>query len=118
MFISLIADDLPKSFKEIRVINHYSRLSNVAGLLTPGLSREFNSNGEPDLLHLNAAGLRLLSFSIKNSLFSKKKSQERGAGEDTGGRVQQDSRNYSSVASYRGRRGGRRGGSHNRPRQP
>ena len=117
-FNSLIADDLPKSFTDIRVINHYSRLSNVAGLLTPGLSQEFNSRGEPDLLHLNAAGLRLLSFSIKNSLFSKKKSQERGAVEGTGGRVQQDSRNYSSVASYRGRRGGRRGGSHNRPRQP
>ena len=103
---------------DIRVINHYLRLSNVAGLLTPGLSQEFNSRGEPDLLHLNAAGLRLLSFSIKNSLFSKKKSQERGAVEGTGGRVQQDSRNYSSVASYRGRRGGRRGSSHNRPRQP
>ena len=113
LFNSLIVDDLPKSFKDIRIINHHSRFSSVAGFLTPGLSREFNSHGEPDQLHLNESGLRLFSFIIKSALFSRKKSQERGAGGGSGGRVQQE-RSYSSVASRRGRHDGRRGGGTNR----
>ena len=117
LFNSLILDDLPLSFKDIRIINHTSRFSGAAGLLTPGLSREFNSRGESDQLHLNPAGLRLFSTVIKNALFLRKKSQERGTGEGAGGRVQQDGRSYSSVVSYRGRRGGRRGGPRGRSSQ-
>ena len=117
LFNSLIVNDLPKSFKDIRIINSQSRFSNVAGLLTPGLSREFNSHGEPDQLHLNESGLRLFSYLIKSSLFSRKKSQERGTGDGRGGREQQEGRSYSSVVSYRGRHGGRRGGGSNRPQR-
>ena len=115
LFNSLIVNDLPKSFKDIRIINSQSRFSNVAGLLAPGLSREFNSHGEPDQLHLNESGLRLLSYLIKSSLFSRKKSQDGGTGDSGGGRVQQEGRSYSSVLRNRGRRGGRRGGGSNHP---
>ena len=118
MFNDLVINDLPRSFKDIRIINHYSRFANVAGLLTPGLSREFNSHGEPDLLHINAAGLRLFSFAVKNALFLRKRSQERGTVEGAGGREQQDGRSYSSVVRNPSRRGGRwRGGANNRHRQ-
>ena len=114
-FNSLIVNDSPKSFKDIRIINSQSRFSNVAGLLAPGLSREFNSHGEPDQLHLNESGLRLLSYLIKSSLFSRKKSQDGGTGDSGGGRVQQEGRSYSSVLRNRGRRGGRRDGGSNHP---
>ena len=119
-FNSLVVDDMPLSFKYIRIINHWSRFSSVAGLLTPGLSREFNSRNEPDQLHLNDAGLRLFSVAIKNALFLRKKSQEGDAGGGAGGRVQQEGRSYSNiVSSSRGQRGGRgRGGYRGRPRQP
>ena len=107
-FNSLIVNALPKSFKDIRIINSQSRFSNVAGLLTPGLSRDFNSHGGPDQLHLNESGLRLFSYLIKSSLFSRKKSHDGCTGDGGGGRVQQEGRSYSSVVSYRGRHGGRR----------
>ena len=88
-------------------------------MLTPGLSREFDSSGQPDQLHLNPAGLRVFSIAIKNALFLRKRLQERGAGGGAGEGVQLNAGSYSSVvASYRGhhdRRG--RGGSRGRRRQ-
>ena len=119
-FNSLLVNDLPLSFEYIKVVNHWQRFSGVSGLLTPGLSREFNSHGEPDQLHLNDSGLRLFSVVIKNALFLRKKSQERGTGGGAGGgSVQQDSGSYSdAVISSRGHRGRRgRGGYRGRPRQ-
>ena len=115
LFNSLIVNNLPKSFKDIRIINSQSRFSNVAGLLAPGLSREFNSHGEPDQLNVNESGLRLFNYLIKSSLFSRKKSQDGGTGDSGGGRVQQEGRSYSSKLRNRGRRGGRRGGGSNHP---
>ena len=115
LFNLLIVNDLPKTFKDIRIINSQSRFSNVAGLLTPGLSREFNSYGEPDQLHLNESGLRMFSYLIKSLLFSRKKSQDGGTGDGGGDRVHQEGRSYSSVISYRGRQGGRQGGGLNHP---
>ena len=119
IFNSLLINDLPLSFKYIRVINHWTRFSSVAGLLTPGLSREFNSQGQTDKLHLNDSGLRLFSSVLKNALFLRKKSQERGTGGGAGSSVQQDSRTYSNaVIGGRGQRGGRgRGTYRGRPRQ-
>ena len=115
IFNSLIVEDLPKSFKDIRVINQHKRFSHVSGLLAQNISKEFNSHGEPDLLHLNAAGLRLLSSVIKNAVFMSKRSQERGTGE--GSRVQRDGQSYSAVVSNRGRHGWRRAGSNSRSRR-
>ena len=113
LFNHLISNDLSKSFKNIRVINNFSRFSDVAGFLAPGLSREYNSHGEPDQLHLNDSGLRVFSYLIKSTLFARKKSQEGGTDRGgSGGRVQQDGRSYSSVASNRGRHERRRGGTH------
>ena len=115
MFNDRVINDLPRFFKDIRIIkNYYSRFANDAGLLTPGLSRELNSHGEPDLLHINAAGLRLFSFAIKNALFLRKRSQKRGTVEGASVRGQQDGRSYGSVVGNPGRRGGRwRGGANN-----
>ncbi len=77
VFNRLITDDLSKSFKDIRIINHYSRLSNVGRIPTPGLSR--------DTLHLNEAGLRVLSIAIKYSIFIDKRDlRERVAGARSG----------------------------------
>ena len=73
IFNSFINDDLSKSFKDIRIISHYSKFSSVSGILSRNLSKEFTNSGEPDLLHLNAAGLRLFSSMIKSALFSKRK---------------------------------------------
>ena len=115
IFNSLIVEDLPKSFKDIRVINQHKRFSHVSGLLAQNISKEFNSHGEPDLLHLNAAGLRLLSSVIKNAVFMSKRSQERGTGE--GSRVQRDGQSYGAVVSNRGRHGWRRAGSNSRSRR-
>ena len=119
LFNSFISDDLSKSFKDIRIINIHARFSTVGGFLSASLSREFNSQGETDELHINAAGLSLLSYLVKGSLFSRKKTQEGGAGGGGGAgtRERQGSRNYSSVVSRGGRRGGRRGGSNHHQRQ-
>ena len=119
LFNSLLVDDLPLSFKYITIINHWSRFSGVSGLLSPGLSREFNSRNEPDQLHLNASGLRLFSTVIKNVLFLRKNVQGRGTGGGTGGGVQQEDGSYrGAVVSRRvhhDRRG--RGGYRGRTRQ-
>ena len=114
MFNSFINDDLSKSFKDIRIISHYSKFSSVSGILSNNLSKEFTNTGEPDLLHLNESGLRLLSTTIKSALFYRKRAQERGTGGGTvgGSAVQQEGRSYSSVVN-RGRPGRRRGGSNN-----
>ena len=117
LFNSFLRDDLPLSFEYIRVVQHYSRFSTVSGLLAPNISKEFNSQGDPDTLHLNAAGLRLFGSVIKNAIFYRKNSHSEG-GTGGGGRVQQDSRSYSSALSDTGRRGRRRGGVNSRPRQP
>ena len=72
LFNSFLKDDLPLSFEYIRVVQHYSRFSTVSGLLAPNISKEFNSQGDPDTLHLNAAGLRLFGSVIKNAIFYRK----------------------------------------------
>lgn len=122
VFNSLINDDLSNSFKDIRIINIHTKFANVSGVLSAGLSQEYNSRGELDQLHINAAGLRLFSSLMKNSLFSRKRMQERGTGGGAGGgtgsgsREQQNGRSFSSVVSNRGRHDRRRDGSRNHPR--
>ena len=114
---SFLKNDFSLSFEYIRVVQHYSRFSTVSGLLAPNISKEFNSQGDPDTLHLNAAGLRLFGSVIKNAIFYRKNSHSEG-GTGGGGRVQQDGRSYSSALTDTGRRGRRRGGVNSRPRQP
>ena len=66
---SFLKNDFPLSFEYIRVVQHYSRFSTVSGLLAPNISKEFNSQGDPATLHLNAAGLRLFGSVIKMQYF-------------------------------------------------
>ena len=109
--------DLPLFFEYIRVVHHYSRFSTVSGVLAPNIAKEFNSQGNPDTLHLNAAGLRLFGSVIKNAIFYRENTHSEG-GTGGGNRVQQDGRSYSSALSDTGHRGRRRGGVNSRPRQP
>ena len=119
LFNSLLKDDLRLSFEYIRVVHHYSRFSTVSGVLAPNIAKEFNSQGNPDTLHLNNVGLRLFGSVIKNAIFYRKNTHSEG-GTGGGNRVQQDAdgRSYSSALSDTGRRGRRRGGVNSRPRQP
>ena len=109
LFNYILKDDLPLSFEYIRVVHHYSRFSTVSGVITPNIAKEFNSQGSPDTLYLNAAGLRLFGSVIKNAIFYRKNTHSEG-GTGGGNRVQQDGRSYySSALSDTGRRGRRSG---------
>ena len=85
------------------------------GFLATNLSREFNGNNQPDYLHLNDGGIKLLSVSIKNALFFSKR-REGSTGHSGGGVGSSDqlpaNRSYAGAVSHPPR-GGRRGG-HNR----
>ncbi len=112
-FNKLLTDDLCKSFSNnVRIISHSHRFCNSRGQLTKHLSRDINKNNEPDMLHLNEAGLRVLSMAIKNSIFIvKRERRDRGAGISggSGGRPdgQRNSDDYAAAAASRSHEGGR-----------
>ena len=115
-FNKLIIEDLCKSYNRVKVINAHKKLSDSNGFLASNLSREFNRDNQPDNLHLNDGGLKLLSVTIKNALFFSKRRGEGSTGHSgggSGGRDQQGARgSYAEVVRHPSR-GGRRGG-HNR----
>ena len=64
-----------------QLIYHFSNFADHRGHLAQHLSRDVNRLNEPDMLHLNEAGLRVLSVAIKNSIFLlKRELRERGSG--------------------------------------
>ncbi len=87
-FNKLLIDDLGNSFNNnVRIVNHFHRFANSRGHLNQHLSKELNRNNEPDMLHLNEAGLRVFSVTIKNSIFVvKHEGRDKGAGGRRGGR--------------------------------
>ena len=104
-FNTLLNEDLSRSFQNIRIIDGFSKFTDSLGKLSSPLSREFNNRGEPDYLHLNESGLRVLSVTIKSAIFFRKIS-----GGGTGGGVEQQGgrASYSSALRglpHRGRRG-------------
>ena len=112
-FNKLILEDLQNSFGNIRIINIFSQFCDVRGLLATNLSRDFNKHGEPDYLHLDERGLRVLSIKIKQAIFySKRKEESTGSARGGSGRGQEEQwgeRGYAGATgrpAYRGRRGG------------
>ena len=66
-------DDLCRSYSRVKYIESHKKFCDSNGFLSQSLSREFNSDNHPDYLHLNYAGLKLLSVSIKNAIFNSKR---------------------------------------------
>ena len=75
-FNKLLVTDLIKTFKNIRINNFYTKFTDVRGQLSRPLSRDTNASGQPDNLHLNDDGLRLLSVNIKRAIFESKNQKE------------------------------------------
>ena len=117
-------DYLVNSFNgKVRIIDHYHNFTDHRGRLAQHLSREFNRNDQPDWLHLNEAGLRVLSVAIKNGVFVlKREARDRGSGgqgsggQGSGGIGQQYGQSGYSGAVVRGRPQYRRGGNTHRGR--
>ncbi len=108
-FNKLLTTDLSRSFKNVKIINSFSKFGDVRGLLHQHLST--------DSLHLNSTGLSILSTCIKNMIFHSKRGngstgsrREEGTGGrgSSGGTVerQQGTVHYAGVAG-RHRGGGR-----------
>ncbi len=110
-FNSLITGDLINSYRDVRVVDHYNRFTDSRGLLSVGLSKGVNDQNEPDNIHLNQGGLRLLSVNIKNLIFHHKREQQDrrdgGAGVRGGANRQHMSVSYARAATPH------RGGGHN-----
>ena len=130
-FHKLIIDDLCKSFTRVKYIDSYRKFTDSNGFLSSSLSREFSGDNQPDYLHLNIAGLRVLSVCIKRALFASKRlegsiprsgrvgggAQNMDAGESNR-RQQGSSSDFRADDSDNPRRGGRRGGYTNHRRHP
>ena len=120
IFNKLIIDDLCKSFNNrVKAIDSYRKLCDSNGLLAKNLSREFTRDNQPDNLHLNDGGLKLLSVSIKNALFINKRqgggTRRSGEGRTDESNQQPTSGSYAEVVSHP-TRGSRRGGYNRRGR--
>ena len=128
MFNIFIIEDLYKSYNRVRTIDCHKKFCDSNVFLARNLSREFNRDNQPDNLHLNEGGLKMLSVLIKNAIFYKKRQEgstrrsggAEGAGGSGGEQSTRDS--YSEVVSHpshRVRRGGHnhrgRGRGRNRP---
>ena len=109
LFNGLLFSDFAKSFRNVKLIDNFSRFSDNLGKLSPSISREFNSRNELDMLHLNETGLRMFSSSIKSTIFYRK----RTGGENGPRRDMSGATSYADVArppsGYRGRGRGRGG---------
>ena len=117
LFNKLIIDDLCISFNNrVKTIDAHKRLCDINGLLASNLSREFNRDNQPDHLHLNDGGLKVLSVAIKRVLFFSKRqegSSRRSGGVRGSGSDREPVSGSFAEAASRPSRGGRRGG-HNR----
>ena len=116
-FNKFLSNDLGNSFDgKVRIIDHFRNFTDHRGQLSQHLSRDVNRSQEPDWLHLNEAGLRVLSVAIKNSIFEyKRESRDRGSGgQGSGGTGQQSRQSSYAGAVAHGRPQYRRGGSANR----
>ena len=116
-FNRLIIDDLCKSFdNRVKSIDAHKKFCDSNGFLSTSLSQEFNRENRPDYLHLNAAGLKLLSVSIKNAIFVSKRQRQGESTQRSGGSrggshasEQQAGETYAGTVDrppFRGRRGG------------
>ena len=128
-FNKLIIEDLCRSYSRLKYIDTNKKFCDINSFLSNSLSQEFNRDNQPDYIHLNAAGIRLLSVTVKNAIFNSKRrdgstrrSGGGGAGGDRGGSgdragssVEQADETYAGVAD-RPYRGGRRGGPNHRRR--
>ena len=129
-FNNLIINDLCKSFNSrVKMINVHSKFCNSNGLLSDNLSQELTRDNQPDYLHLNAAGLKLLSSSIKDAIFISKRQRQDGSTMHNGSGGlgsgnsprQQTGETYAGVVDrprHRGRGGGRNSRGRGRGRPP
>ena len=108
VFNKLIVSDLVKSYpSSVTVVRGESKFSDNLGRLDVNLSREFTSDGKPDELHLNEAGLRILSVNIKNAIFYRKLGSRLSQGPGTRTQKQTDTAGGSQPRdTYRIRGGG------------
>ena len=74
-FNKLIIDDLCRSFSKVKYIDSYRKFTDSNGFLSNSMSQEFSGDNQPDYLHLNIAGLRVLSVCIKTALFASKRQE-------------------------------------------
>ena len=109
-FNNLLHDDLSRSFSNVKIIYGVKKFADSMGKLDPKLSRKFNRKGEPDHLHLDEAGLRVLSVNIKSAIFFRKvQGGDTGSSEGTEqhGRRSGNSHSRASRGTSRWGRGGR-----------
>ncbi len=115
LFNNYLVGDLCKSYNRVRTIDCYKKFCDSNGFLAKNISREFDGENRPDYLHLNNGGLKLLSVTIKNVIFYKKRQEgtmrrsDGGEGAGGSGRQQSTRDSYAGVSSRpppRGRRGG------------
>ena len=119
-FNHLIINDLCRSYSRVKYIESHKKFCDSNSFLSQSLSREFNTDNQPDYLHLNAAGLKLLSVIIKNAIFNSKRrdgvNQRSGGGGGSGrpgaGSVEQADETYAGVVDRPSRRGWRGGPNH------
>ena len=120
-FNNLIINDLCRSYSRVKYIESHKKFCDSNGFLSQNLSREFNADNQPDYLHLNDAGLKLLSVCIKNAIFNSKRregSNQRSGGSGGGGgrpgvsSVEQVDDTYARVVDRPSRRGWRGGPNH------
>ena len=128
IFNHLLNVDLVRSFSNVFIIDNTFTFSDGLGKLSRSISRDTNRNGDPDNLHLNENGLRLLSRNIKRAIFFRKESRASGGDRDEGGGpgrgyIRRDNRGMYSGAvehgyqSGGGQVGGGRGRHPYRPRR-
>ena len=124
-FNKLIVEDLCRSFSKLKYIDSNKKFCDINNFLSQSLSREFNRENQPDFIHLNDAGVKLLSVTIKNAIFNSKRrdgsnrtrrsgggsggGDRGGSGGRAGSSVEHADETYAEVAN-RPFRGGRRGG--------
>ena len=68
-FNRLIYSDLLQTCPGVRVVDGFWKFADHRELLADGLSKTFDRQGRPDLLHLNKYGVRILASLIKQSIF-------------------------------------------------
>jgi hypothetical protein len=68
-FNRLIYTDLLRTCSGVQVVDGFQKFADHRGLLADGISKKFNWQGRPDLLHLNKFGVRILASLIKHSIF-------------------------------------------------
>ena len=68
-FNRLIYTDLLRTCSGVQVVGGFEKFADHREMLADGLSKTFDRQGYPDLLHLNKFGVRILASLIKHSIF-------------------------------------------------